>query len=89
MDRILKLLESFSVTNLLVEGGGETHAQFFEQNVVNRIAFFYAPKILGGRAAAKAVGGTGLPRGIKLADPEWTRFGPDQFLTACIEPNTP
>ena len=45
------------VTALLVEGGGETNASFLEQGLAQRVAFFYAPLVLGGRGAPKAVAG--------------------------------
>lgn len=82
---ILHRLGQENVTHLLVEGGGEVHASFLEQGLAHRIAFFYAPKVLGGRAARPAVSGKGfgtrdtLPRLVQL---EWRTFGEDLFLTA-------
>ena len=52
-------LGSAQVTSLLVEGGGEVNASFLMDGLAHRIAFFYAPKVLGGRAARKAVAGEG------------------------------
>jgi diaminohydroxyphosphoribosylaminopyrimidine deaminase/5-amino-6-(5-phosphoribosylamino)uracil reductase len=80
-----------NVTTLLVEGGGETNAGFFKAGLVHRVAFFYAPIVLGGRAAPKAVGGEGVPRlrdGIKLRDATWRRLGPDLLLTARVNGNS-
>ncbi len=74
-----------NVTSLLVEGGGETNAGFLTAKLAHRIAFFYAPMVLGGKAAPKAVGGEGVPRlrhGITLRDAAWRRLGPDLLLTA-------
>jgi diaminohydroxyphosphoribosylaminopyrimidine deaminase/5-amino-6-(5-phosphoribosylamino)uracil reductase len=82
---ILRRLGQEGVTSLLVEGGGEVNASFLEAGLTQRVAFFYAPKILGGRAARKAVAGAGfagwrtLPR---LHDLEWRRVGGDLFLSA-------
>jgi diaminohydroxyphosphoribosylaminopyrimidine deaminase/5-amino-6-(5-phosphoribosylamino)uracil reductase len=82
---ILRRLGKADVTHLLVEGGGEVLASFLEQGLAHRVAFFYAPKVLGGKAARPAVAGTGfvaratLPR---LAEIEWRSFGEDLFLTA-------
>lgn len=84
---LLERLGAEGVTNLLVEGGGEVHASFFEQQLVHRIAFFYAPKILGGREAPRAVGGAGFPgveRGIALQRVRWRRVGEDLMLSARI-----
>jgi diaminohydroxyphosphoribosylaminopyrimidine deaminase/5-amino-6-(5-phosphoribosylamino)uracil reductase len=71
----------------LVEGGGEVNASFLLQGHAQRIAFFYAPKILGGRNARKAVGGQGVncvDEALKFDQVEWRRLGPDLLLTAGV-----
>ena len=85
---LLKRLGREGVTHLLVEGGGEVNAAFLLQGLAQRIAFFYAPKILGGRDARKAVAGEGatsLARARKLRDLQWRRLGPDLLLTARVD----
>jgi diaminohydroxyphosphoribosylaminopyrimidine deaminase/5-amino-6-(5-phosphoribosylamino)uracil reductase len=75
------------VTSLLVEGGGETNASFLAAGLAHRIAFFYAPMVLGGHGAPKAVGGKGVSRlsnGITLCEAAWRRLGPDLLLTARV-----
>jgi diaminohydroxyphosphoribosylaminopyrimidine deaminase/5-amino-6-(5-phosphoribosylamino)uracil reductase len=84
---LLKKIGSENITSLIVEGGGETNARFLEEKLVQRIAFFYAPKILCGRDARKGVAGKGIERledKISLRDVEWKTFGEDLFLTARI-----
>jgi diaminohydroxyphosphoribosylaminopyrimidine deaminase / 5-amino-6-(5-phosphoribosylamino)uracil reductase len=81
-----------NVTNLLVEGGGETNAAFLAAGLAHRVAFFYAPMVLGARTAPKAVGGEGVPRlsdAIVLRDPAWRRLGTDLLLTARVEASPP
>jgi diaminohydroxyphosphoribosylaminopyrimidine deaminase/5-amino-6-(5-phosphoribosylamino)uracil reductase len=73
-----------NVTSVLVEGGGETTAQFFRARLVNRVAFFYGAKVLGGRAARKGVAGDAMPSAFQLQHVEWERLGPDLFLTARV-----
>ncbi len=84
---LLRKLGAANVTQLLVEGGGETHAAFLSQGAANRVVFFYAPIVIGGREAPKAVGGPGLPGNelLKLANPEWKTLGPDLVLTATLD----
>jgi len=85
---LLKKLGSENVTGLLVEGGGEANASFLLGGFAQRIAFFYAPKILGGRDARKAVAGDGvknLSEAIQLHDVEWRKLGLDLLLTARLE----
>jgi diaminohydroxyphosphoribosylaminopyrimidine deaminase/5-amino-6-(5-phosphoribosylamino)uracil reductase len=86
---LLKKLGRESVTNLLVEGGGEVNAAFLFGGFAQRVAFFYAPKILGGRDARKAVAGLGarsLTEALSLRDMEWDRVGDDLMLTARVAP---
>jgi diaminohydroxyphosphoribosylaminopyrimidine deaminase/5-amino-6-(5-phosphoribosylamino)uracil reductase len=85
---LLKKLGAQNVTSLLVEGGGEVNASFLLQGLAQRIAFFYAPKILGGRDSRKAVAGEGarrLEETLGLRHLEWRKLGPDLLLTAQVE----
>jgi diaminohydroxyphosphoribosylaminopyrimidine deaminase/5-amino-6-(5-phosphoribosylamino)uracil reductase len=53
------------VTAALLEGGGELNAGFLEAGLVDRVAVFVAPMLLGGDDAPTPVGGPG--RGLKEA----------------------
>ncbi len=84
---LLKRLGREEVTSLLVEGGGEVNASFLQGDLAHRVAFFYAPKILGGSEARRAVGGYGarsLDEVLELGNVEWSRVGADLLLTARI-----
>jgi diaminohydroxyphosphoribosylaminopyrimidine deaminase / 5-amino-6-(5-phosphoribosylamino)uracil reductase len=84
---LLNQLGDHEITNLLIEGGGETHWTFFERGLLNRVVFFYAPKIIGGRNAPKAVAGPGFEnneQAPKLRDVEWSRAGEDLMMTALV-----
>lgn len=84
---VLNQLGAEKVTSLLVEGGGEVNASFLLSGLAQRVAFFYAPKILGGAAALKAVGGEGvktLKTALALRDVQWRKMGADWLLTASI-----
>jgi len=88
LDWLLRRLGSENVTSLLVEGGGEVNASFLLGSHAHRVAFFYAPKILGGRDARKAVAGEGARRladVVQLRETKWRRLGPDLFMTARIK----
>ncbi|HMO63816.1 MAG TPA: bifunctional diaminohydroxyphosphoribosylaminopyrimidine deaminase/5-amino-6-(5-phosphoribosylamino)uracil reductase RibD, partial [Verrucomicrobiota bacterium] len=45
--RLMRELGRQQVTRLLVEGGGEVHGALVDAGLVHRVAFFYAPKVLG------------------------------------------
>jgi diaminohydroxyphosphoribosylaminopyrimidine deaminase/5-amino-6-(5-phosphoribosylamino)uracil reductase len=87
---LLKKLGAENVTSLLVEGGGEVNASFLLGGLTQRVAFFYAPKILGGRDSRKAVAGEGaknMAEALQLREVEWKRIGPDLMLTALLVKN--
>jgi diaminohydroxyphosphoribosylaminopyrimidine deaminase/5-amino-6-(5-phosphoribosylamino)uracil reductase len=86
---LLRELGSENVTSLLVEGGGEVNASFLLDGLAQRVAFFYAPMILGGRDSRRAVAGPGartLAESLTLTDLEWQRLGPDWLLRARVMP---
>jgi diaminohydroxyphosphoribosylaminopyrimidine deaminase/5-amino-6-(5-phosphoribosylamino)uracil reductase len=74
------------VRAVLVEGGGETHAAFLAAGVVDRIAFFVAPLLLGGRTAPAVLGGEGreLKRAVRLEGATVRAVGDDFLLEADV-----
>lgn len=50
------------VMTVLIEGGGTTHATAFNAGIVDKVMFFVAPKIVGGREAVTVVEGDGVER---------------------------
>ncbi len=86
---VLKRLGAENVTSLLVEGGGEVNASFLMSRLAQRVAFFYAPKILGGFYALRAVAGEGARSWadiLELEQVEWRKLGPDLHMTARASP---
>lgn len=84
---LLPVLGLEGVTSLLVEGGGEVNAAFLLGGFAHRVAFFYAPMVLGGCDALRGVAGEGarsLAEALSMVAPEWRRFGPDLFMTARV-----
>jgi diaminohydroxyphosphoribosylaminopyrimidine deaminase / 5-amino-6-(5-phosphoribosylamino)uracil reductase len=84
---LLQRLGREEITSLLVEGGGEVNASFLLGHLAHRVAFFYAPMVLGGRAALRGVAGEGirdLKDRIRLQHVEWRRVGPDWLMTASV-----
>ncbi len=56
---LLKRLGKKQLDSVLIEGGSETAASFLEARLVDKVSFFVAPILLGGRNAVSAVGGNG------------------------------
>lgn len=44
---LVKKLGDIEITSVLVEGGSETAASFLKNGIVDKIVFFYVPKIIG------------------------------------------
>jgi diaminohydroxyphosphoribosylaminopyrimidine deaminase/5-amino-6-(5-phosphoribosylamino)uracil reductase len=85
---LMKKLGAENITSLLVEGGGEVNASFLFGGLAHRIAFFYAPKIIGGRDAPKGVAGDGISDvndALSLRDVEYRWLGADLLMLARVE----
>jgi diaminohydroxyphosphoribosylaminopyrimidine deaminase/5-amino-6-(5-phosphoribosylamino)uracil reductase len=81
------LAQRHGITSVLLEGGGELLASALKERLVDRLVWFVAPIILGGRDSPSAVGGAGVARlnqAIRLADLRTRRLGPDLVVEAEI-----
>ncbi len=78
---LVKRLGAENLTSLLIEGGAEVSYQaLVEEKIVDKVLFFYAPKIVGGRDAPTLVGGTGvrtMDESLNLEVIKIRRLGPD------------
>jgi diaminohydroxyphosphoribosylaminopyrimidine deaminase / 5-amino-6-(5-phosphoribosylamino)uracil reductase len=69
---------------LLVEGGAEIAGSFVAGRLVDKVTFFIAPKLIGGRDAVPAIGGAGFQRlseAMDLRDLSVVQRGPDWEFT--------
>jgi diaminohydroxyphosphoribosylaminopyrimidine deaminase/5-amino-6-(5-phosphoribosylamino)uracil reductase len=83
---LLAELFAREVRAVLVEGGGEVHAAFLEAGLVDRVAAFLAPLLLGGRDAPGVVGGRGraLKDAIRLGVMTVSAVGDDLLVEADV-----
>ena len=58
--QILSALADRSMTNVLVEGGGQILGSLFDSRLVDECHVFVAPKVIGGDAALSPVAGKGV-----------------------------
>lgn len=65
---VLAELGRRQMTNVLVEGGSELLGGLFDQQLVDELHVFAAPKLLGGAAARSAIAGTGRSAPSELPD---------------------
>jgi diaminohydroxyphosphoribosylaminopyrimidine deaminase / 5-amino-6-(5-phosphoribosylamino)uracil reductase len=87
MAALMKELGKREIASVLIEGGGTTHASAFEAGVVDKVMFFVAPKIIGGREAISAVEGIGADRmseAVKLENMEAEAVGEDLLIQAYV-----
>jgi diaminohydroxyphosphoribosylaminopyrimidine deaminase / 5-amino-6-(5-phosphoribosylamino)uracil reductase len=86
---ILEELGRRSFQSVLVEGGASVAGNLIDAGLVNKLTFFLAPLIIGGRDAPSAIGGTGaesLIDALTLQDVVVTPRGRDIEVTGY--PNT-
>ncbi len=80
LDHLMNHLGEMNITSLLIEGGGRVLASAFRSGIVDRCAFFYAPKILGGDDGVPICSGPGpglMADSLTLKDVNVRRIGED------------
>ena len=78
LPELVEDLAAKGFNSVLVEGGAHTAAAFLEEDLVDRICLFVAPKTLGEDAVAAPVTPDNLPDGFRLVRRE--RFGEDDYF---------
>lgn len=54
------ILGKRGITSVIVEGGSEVNGSFIRSGIVDKMLFFIAPKLIGGRNAPGPIGGVGI-----------------------------
>jgi diaminohydroxyphosphoribosylaminopyrimidine deaminase/5-amino-6-(5-phosphoribosylamino)uracil reductase len=83
---LLETLRALDVIAVLAEGGAELGGALAEAALVDRVAFFLAPRLLGGREAPGPLGGRGRPlkEALALVDVATSRLGDDLLVEADV-----
>ncbi len=85
---LLDELGKRGMLSLLVEGGGQVNASFFNAGLVDKVQAYIAPMVIGGRDAPGPVGGDGvlhLVDAIKLREADTTQFGDEVLITGYVD----
>lgn len=76
------------IDSILLEGGAETAAAAFEAGIVDKIRFYMAPILIGGKDAPGAIGGTGaalIPEAVQLENIRTERSGVDLVVEGYVK----
>jgi diaminohydroxyphosphoribosylaminopyrimidine deaminase/5-amino-6-(5-phosphoribosylamino)uracil reductase len=77
---VLRRLGQLEITSLMIEGGAIVNGTALAANVVDKIFFYYAPRILGGTGSIPFATGTGIrhmSQAAQVKDLHLHRFGED------------
>ena len=88
LNELMKKLALMGVTSVMIEGGSEVNASALEAGIVDKIIYFIAPIIIGGKNAKTAVGGRGikyLNETIKLREIKVKKIGSDMMVEGYID----
>jgi diaminohydroxyphosphoribosylaminopyrimidine deaminase/5-amino-6-(5-phosphoribosylamino)uracil reductase len=88
LEAVLRALAARDLQSVLVEGGAAIHGAFIAAGLVDDVALFVAPLLLGAGVPIAAGLGRGLGRALALGDVTWRAVGPDLLLTARARPET-
>jgi diaminohydroxyphosphoribosylaminopyrimidine deaminase/5-amino-6-(5-phosphoribosylamino)uracil reductase len=87
---LMKRLGEREITSVLIEAGSSLNAYALEEDIVDKVMFFIAPKIIGGRESFPAVGGRSFRRieeAYLLKDTKVRRIGQDVLIDGYIRKN--
>jgi diaminohydroxyphosphoribosylaminopyrimidine deaminase/5-amino-6-(5-phosphoribosylamino)uracil reductase len=83
MNALMDQLGAMGITSLLIEGGSRVLASAFKAGIVDKVYFFYAPKILGGDDGIPICSGPGpnrMQQSIRVKKINVRRFGDDVMI---------
>jgi diaminohydroxyphosphoribosylaminopyrimidine deaminase/5-amino-6-(5-phosphoribosylamino)uracil reductase len=81
---VLQELGKLDLQGVIVEGGAEIAGAFYDAKLIDKISFFIAPIVIGGKIAPMAIGGQGaqqIASAMRLRDVELNNHGVDIEIT--------
>jgi len=82
---LMTALGKRGIDSVLVEGGSDVAAALLNAGLIDKLAFFVAPMLVGGDEAPGPLGGAGaerVPQAVPLSNPAVAWSGPDLLYTA-------
>jgi diaminohydroxyphosphoribosylaminopyrimidine deaminase/5-amino-6-(5-phosphoribosylamino)uracil reductase len=83
----MEVLGGLGITSVFIEGGGQVIGSALSAGIVDKVMFFYAPKILGGNDGVPMCRGRGpdlMKDCFLLRDTRVERFGDDVLIEGYI-----
>lgn len=79
--RLMETLYSLGITSLLIEGGSSTAGSAISSKIVDKVVFFYSPRIIGGDGMdmISKLGVVNMEDSIRLKDVRFMKFG-EEFM---------
>lgn len=81
-------LGRMGITSVLIEGGSSLNSHALLEGIVDKVMFFIAPKIIGGRDSISVVGGKAfgqLEDAVRLRDMRVRKVGEDMLVEAYLD----
>jgi len=85
--KVVERLFALGITSVLIEGGSEIAASSLESGIVDKLVFFIAPLLIGGREAPPVIGGRGvgpLADAPRLREVRWSAVGDDIMVEGTV-----
>lgn len=88
IEKLLDILGQQNICSILVEGGATLSGSFVAKKLVDKVYFFIAPKIIGGKEAKTPVAGTGilnLQEALALKDIQIEKLDEDILIIGRVD----
>ena len=85
---LMEKLGEEGITSVLIEGGSSLNAHALEDGIVDKVLFFIAPKIIGGKDSYPSVGGKSfksLEEAYRLKDIRLRKIGEDILIEGYLQ----
>ncbi|MEQ9618180.1 MAG: bifunctional diaminohydroxyphosphoribosylaminopyrimidine deaminase/5-amino-6-(5-phosphoribosylamino)uracil reductase RibD [Deltaproteobacteria bacterium] len=91
LNELLVALGDYEITSLLVEGGSRTAAHALRSGIVDKVVFFYAPKLMGGDGLSM-IGDLGISKvgnSLEIDGISIKRYGSEFMIEGYIKKRQP
>ena len=87
LPQLMDKLGAMGITSVMVEGGSEVSGNVFKEKLIDKVIYFIAPKIIGGKGVPGPVGGKGIEQlkdALQIKNMTFSRLGDDLLVEGYI-----